>query len=202
MEATHSYKTAYINHAIRHHISGHSHCHKNLKSNNSNFLGAVKSSSGFSKVGWGWKPLLSIPVSTVLCSSGELRFGKYLRNGYTPGAGMWIGDVWAKAFITYITVTVSSDLAANMFGIGTHVFHYHLITVIPVPASYPAPSFFFCFSTPSAHKSQVIQEQAVGAITSTPSTQHHLNHSCLDCISLLIYCTDSSHISCVLNTIF
>jgi hypothetical protein len=101
--------------------------------------------------------LLTIPVSTVLCSSGKLRFGKYLRNEVSMG---WI-YTWCryvnwqrmcKTFISYITVTVRApDLAANMFGIGTHVFHYHLIAVIQVPASYPAPSFFFYLSTLHQH---------------------------------------------------
>jgi hypothetical protein len=94
MEAACSYKTPYFYHTIRHHISGCSHCHKNLKSNNSNFFLAVKSSSGFSKVGWGRQPLLSIPFSTVQCSSGKLRFEKYLSNEVSMG--------WTYAWCRYV----------------------------------------------------------------------------------------------------
>ena len=62
--------------------------------------------------------------------------------------------VCAQAFITYITVTVEApDLAADVFGIGTHVFHYHLIAIIRVRTSFPAPPFFFCLSTLHQHTS-------------------------------------------------
>jgi len=52
----------------------------------------------------------------------------------------------------------------------------------------PCPFLFLLpFHTSSAHKSQIIQKQAVGAITSIPSTSHHVNHSSLECIRLLMY---------------
>ena len=145
MEAACLYKTPYFYHTIRHHISGHSHCHKNLKSNNFVCV-CVCVRLCLQFLFWLYCVFL---VNWDLESTLGMRL---TWGGYTPGAGMWIGNICARAFITYITVTVRApDLAANMFGIGTHVFHYHLIAVIQLPASYPTPSFFFCLSTLCQH---------------------------------------------------
>lgn len=132
MEAARSFKTAYLYHAIRRHISGHSHCHKKLKSNNSNFWEAVKSSSGISKVGWGWLPLLSIPVSTVLCRSGELRFGKYARNEVSMG--------WIYARCRYV----------NRQHMGKSIYHLHYRDCASSRSSSQYVwHWYSCFSLPS-----------------------------------------------------
>ena len=209
MEAARSYKTPYFYHTIRHHISGCSHCHKNLKSNNSNFFWAVKSSSGFCKVGWGWQPLLSIPISTVPCSSGKLRFGKYLRNEVSVGwIYPWRRYVNRQHMCKSIYHLLYRDCASCRSS-SQYVWDWYSCLSLPSYCSntgailIPCPFLFLLpFHTSSAHKSQVIQKQAVDAITRIPSTPHRVNHSSLECISLLIYYTDSSHISCVLNTIF
>ena len=98
---------------------------------------------------------------------------------------------------------------ASSISSGQYFWHWYSCFSLPSYCSNTGTSlipwpflFLLPFHTSSAHKSHVIQEWAVGAITSTPSTPHHVNHSSVKCISLLIYCTDSSHISCVLNTIF
>jgi hypothetical protein len=58
----------------------------------------------------------------VLCSSGKLKFGLYLRNAGRIG---WVCDsestICAKTFITYITATLPapSVLAVDVFGTGS-----------------------------------------------------------------------------------
>jgi len=190
------YKTPYFYHTIRHHISGHSHCHKNLKSNN--FVCVCVCA-----------PLPSIPVLTVLCISGKLRLGKYFRNEVNMG---WI-YAWCR-YVNWQHMCKSihhlhyRDCASSRSS-GQYVWDWYSCFSLPsycsntVTSLIPYPFLFLLpFHTLSAHKSQVIQEQAVSAITGIPSTPHRVNNSSLECISMPIYYTDSSHISCVRNTIF
>jgi len=82
----------------------------------------------------------------ILCSSGKLRLGRYLRNAVSLE---WIlqwqeydlaATVSEKTFITCIGVIVSAPNVPVVDVFGTGIFHRHTYSAIKqVPASHPAP---------------------------------------------------------------